>query len=267
MTEYKIHPLVVGTLGAIKGVVTFNVDFFTPLVAPVLAFYLEGGDKKILVDVGVVEPGESGEFHGFPLFSGGADGVTQALETVGLKPEDIDIVILTHMHFDHAANVDLFPKAQFILQKEEWKYAKSPLPTQKGVYLPELIEKVEKCNLVLVDGDYEVADGVSVCLVPGHTQGQQGVVVNTADGYYVIAGDLMYATCNIFPELTELQDAAGNIIECTPQYGHAFYPPGIHTNLTDWYDSAWKVLRLAGFRDHILAGHDPALMGKVFPLS
>jgi N-acyl homoserine lactone hydrolase len=57
----------------------------------------------------------------------------------------------------------------------------------------------------------------------------------------------------------------GNRIACTPQPDHAFYPPGIHTDLSDWYDSVWKVLALAGSRERIVPGHEPGLVGKILP--
>lgn len=265
MTEYKIRPLVTAKIGAVKGVATYMVDMLTPVVVPVLAFYIEGGPKKILVDTGVLDGGPEGNFHGFPLIDGGPQGMVKALAEVGLKPEDIDIVIITHLHFDHAANIGLFPNAQFILQKKEWEYAKAPLPVQKGVYMTELLTELESYDLVLADDGYEVADGVKVICVPGHTKGQQAIVVNTSDGDYVIAGDLMYTMMNIYPEINEIIDMLGNKVACTPQVGHAFYPPGIHTDLTDWYNSVWRVLAIAGSRKHIIPGHDPSLVGRVFP--
>ena len=265
MTVYKIYPLVAAKIGAVKGVATHMVDMMTPVVVPVLVFYLEGGGKKILVDTGVVDGGPEGDFHGFPLIGGGPQGVTAALGEIGLKPKDIDIVIITHLHFDHAANIALFPKAQFILQKTEWEYAKAPLPVQRAVYLTELLLQLESYDLVLADDGYEVADGVKVICVPGHTKGQQAVVVNTADGVYVLSGDLLYTMVNIYPELTEMTDVFGNKVACTPQPGHAFYPPGIHTDLSDWYNSVWRVLSIAGNRSRIIPGHDPSLVGRVFP--
>lgn len=265
MIEYKIHPLEVAKIGVVKGVLTQMVDMTAPFVAPVLAFYLEGGPKKILVDTGVCEPGIDGTFHGFPLINGGAQGMIKALGEISLKPEDIDIVIITHMHFDHAANIGLFPNAQFILQKKEWEYTKAPLPLQKGVYLTELLTELEGYDLILAEDGYEVADGVKVLCVPGHTKGQQATVVNTSDGTYVLSGDLMYTQVNLHPEITEFIDAGGNKVVCTPQIGHAFYPPGIHTDLSDWYNSAWRLLAVAGSRSHILPGHDPSMVGKVFP--
>ncbi|CFX46106.1 Beta-lactamase-like [Syntrophomonas zehnderi OL-4] len=265
MTEYRIRPLVAAKIGAVKGVATHMVDMMTPVVVPVLAFYIEGGPKKILVDTGVLDAGPDNSFHGFPLVDSGPQGMINALAEIGLKPEDIDIVIITHLHFDHAANISLFPNAQFILQKKEWEYAKAPLPVQRDVYLTQLLGQLEKYDLVLADDGYEVADGINVICVPGHTKGQQAVIVNTSDGNYVIAGDLMYTYLNMYPERTEMTDMFGNLVTCTPQIGHAFYPPGIHTDLSDWYDSVWRVLKIAGSRKRIIPGHDPALMGKIFP--
>ncbi|MGR6836076.1 N-acyl homoserine lactonase family protein [Syntrophomonas erecta] len=262
MTEYRIRPLVAAKIGAVKGVVTHMVDATVPFVAPVLAFYLEGGNKKILVDTGVVE-GEN--FHGFPLIDGGRKGMIKALEEVGLTSEDIDIVIITHLHFDHAANIGLFPHAQFILQKKEWEYAKAPLPIQKGVYLTQLLNELEQYDLILADDGYEVADGVKVICVPGHTQGQQATIVNTSNGTYVLSGDLMYTMVNLYPSMTNFTDSLGNEITCTPQPDHSFFPVGIHTDLTKWYNSAWRVLSIAGSRKRILPGHDPSLVGRVFP--
>ncbi|MEN6389633.1 MAG: N-acyl homoserine lactonase family protein [Syntrophomonas sp.] len=262
MTEYRIRPLEVAQITAIKAVVTQMCDLITPLTVPVLAFYLEGGPKKILVDTGVLD---SENYHGFPLAGSGPRGMVKALADIGLKPEDINIVIITHMHFDHAANISLFPNAQFILQKKEWEYAKAPLPLQRAVYLTDLLGQLEKYDLVLADDGYEVADGVNVICVPGHTKGQQAVVVNTSDGKYVISGDLCYLQVNLHPELESFVDSTGATITCTPQPDHAFYPPGIHTDLSEWYNSVWRVLSIAGSRSHILPGHDPSLVKRVFP--
>lgn len=236
-------------MSSVKGASTHLVDMLTPCVGPALVFYLEGGSQKILVDTGV----------------GGPEGVVRALAGIGLKPQDIDTVILTHLHFDHADNVGLFPQARFILQKREWEYAKSPLPIQRQLYNPETIAELERLDLILVGDRYVVEDGVEVILVPGHTPGQQAVVVNTSQGNYVLAGDLLMTWINVYPHISEYTDMLGNRVAVTPQPDHAFFPPGIHTDLTDWYDSAWRVLAFAGSRRRILPGHEPSLVGKVIP--
>lgn len=261
-TEYKIHPIEVGLISVNKATMTFNLQADLAFQVPILAFYIEGGGKKILVDTGCVD---DPNFHGFSLEGVGPKGVIKGLASVGVKPEDIDIVIISHFHFDHAANIGLFPHAQFILQKKEWEYAQRPIPVQRGVYVAELLPELESYDLILADDDYEVADGINVICVPGHTMGQQATVVNTSDGKYVLSGDLLYMQLNMYPDITEFIDATGKKIEVIPQPGHAFYPPGIHVNLTDFYDSAWRILKIAGSRTRILPGHDPFINGKVFP--
>ena len=262
MTEWRIHPIEVGLIGVTKATMTFNLQADLGFTVPILAFYIEGGDKKILVDTGCVD---DPNFHGFTLSGVGPEGVRKGLASVGAKPEDIDIVIISHWHFDHAANCAMFPQAQFILQKKEYDYAKSPLPIQKGVYVSDLLAEVEKMDLLLVDDGYEVADGVNVICVPGHTLGQQATVVNTKEGKYICSGDMIYMQLNMYPDTTEFIDATGKKIEVIPQPDHSCYPPGIHVNLTDWYDSFWRVLRIAGSRKRILPGHDPFINGKCFP--
>lgn len=236
-------------MGSIKGVTTHLLDMMTPLVGPALVFLIEGGPERILVDAGV----------------GGPEALIRALAAKELKPEDIDTVIITHLHFDHADNVGLFPQARFILQNKEWEYAKDPLPIQRSLYDPNTIAELETLNLVLVEDGFIVAPGVQVILVPGHTQGQQAVLVDTEMGPYVIAGDLLYCYLNIYPEIAEFTDMMGNMIRCTPQPDHNFYPPGIHTDLTEWYKSVERVLSLAGSRERIIPGHEPQLVEKIFP--
>lgn len=261
-TEYKIHPIEVGLIGVTKATMTFNLQADLAFWVPILAFYIEGGGKKILVDTGCVD---DPNFHGFSLEGVGPEGVKKGLASVGAKPEDIDIVIISHFHFDHAANIAMFPNAQFILQKKEWEYAQRPIPVQSGVYVAELLPQLEKYDLILADDGYEVCDGINVLCVPGHTLGQQATVVNTSKGKYALSGDLLYMQCNLYPDMTEFTDAKGQKVEIMPQPGHSFYPPGIHVNLTDFYDSAWRLLKVTGSRKRILPGHDPFINGKVFP--
>ncbi len=236
-------------MSSIKGATTHLLDVATPMVGPALIFFLEGGQQNILVDTGV----------------GGPDGVIAGLASKGLEPGDIDMVIITHLHFDHADNVGLFPGAKFILQKKEWEYAQNPLPVQRDLYDPGTIEQLRRLDLVLVEDDFVVADGVRVILVPGHTQGQQAVAVNTRQGTYVLAGDLLYSYINIYPEIAEYRDMLGRRIRCTAQPDHDFYPPGIHTDLMAWYESVNRVLALAGTKENIIPGHEPGLVGKIIP--
>lgn len=91
--------------------------------------------------------------------------------------------------------------------------------------MSELLSELETYDLLLVDDGYEVADGVKVICVTGHTMGQQATCVNTSDGTYVLSGDLLYMQLNMYCDTTSFIDATGKKIEVVPNPGHAFYPP------------------------------------------
>ncbi|MDR7076054.1 glyoxylase-like metal-dependent hydrolase (beta-lactamase superfamily II) [Neobacillus niacini] len=90
------------------------------------------------------------------------------------------------MHFDHAWNLDLFPNAQIIIQKEEVIHAIKPVPIQRGYYNKELnvklISRNQPKNLLIIEGDYLFKDGLEIVFTPGHTPGSLSVIVNTEKG-------------------------------------------------------------------------------------
>ena len=92
----------------------------------------------------------------------------KALETRGLSPDDIDTVVLTHLHWDHCQNADLFKGARIALHPREIDYARNPSPRDINAasYIADMMDKM-KVDLVS-DGD-SIADGVSVIETPGHT--------------------------------------------------------------------------------------------------
>jgi glyoxylase-like metal-dependent hydrolase (beta-lactamase superfamily II) len=263
MALYKIHPLKVAEITAPLGVLAMMGDMQTYVTAPVFVFYLEGGSRKILVDAGVAAPGSDGFVHGFPVSGGGEKGIRQALETVGTTPEEIDILVLTHLHFDHCAAVHLFENARIMVQKKEWETAFNPVPVARAVYEQPLFAGLEKMDLVIVDGERQIAEGVSTMLLPGHSQGMQGLSIQTAKGRAVLAGDLAYCNYNINPQLSESADLAGNTFALPPRPDLPFAPPGIHIDLSQWFESMWKTVSQAQSRDLVIPGHEPSLVGQV----
>ena len=109
----------------------------------------------------------------------------EALARVGLKPEEIDIVIITHLHFDHVDQGGIYTNARIIIQKDELEYAIDPHPSQ-GLFFDRKI--FENLSFEVIEGDREIVPGVSVLLTPGHTNGSQSVLVETAQGKAVISG-------------------------------------------------------------------------------
>jgi glyoxylase-like metal-dependent hydrolase (beta-lactamase superfamily II) len=125
---------------------------------------------------------------------GGADWLRAALAKVGATPEQVGTLILTHLHFDHAWNLELFPKAQIVVQREELFHAIDPVPTQrlyyaKPSYLP-LLDRRRPAGLRLIDGDAVILPGLEVLKSPGHTPGMQIVLAKTARGTVGLVSDL-----------------------------------------------------------------------------
>lgn len=115
--------------------------------------------------------------------------VLKALADRGLRPADIPLVFLSHLHFDHAHNVDLFPHARFLVSKAEWAYVDHP--HRDDLMLPWGIKaQLELGSVELIEGEGQLAPGVTFSPAPGHTPGCYAVDLQTRDkGRVVVAGD------------------------------------------------------------------------------
>ena len=227
MQQYTIHPLVVGINETDQGVMTYLRDYGKRIYLPIYVFYLRGGDKNIIIDTGLEQfmvPEGAEEECGFKILE-----FEEALKTQGLAPEDIDIIIHTHLHNDHCENDYKCTNADVYVQKKEYAFLKDPHPVDHRYYT-DILDDV---NVVQIDGDANITDGIDVILSPGHTVGGQSVAVYTAEGRAVITG----FCCNDknFP-------SAGPAIA-----------PGVHIDLTEAYDSIQKIKEMA---DILLPLHD-----------
>ena len=96
MTQYRIHPMAMGSKVFDKSMMTYQFGSGTPYTIPIYCWYLEGGDRKILIDTGEMSPIRSEDRErsiGGPIYT-----FEEGLAKWGLKPEDIDVVIHTHLH-------------------------------------------------------------------------------------------------------------------------------------------------------------------------
>ena len=111
------------------------------------------------------------------------------LKKRGMKPSDIKLVFLSHLHFDHCNNVDLFPHAKVLVSAKEWAYVDAP--HKEDLYIPWMIkEQLKKHDVTLIDGEHEITKGVSYFPAPGHTPGSFGVQLDTEEnGCVVLEGD------------------------------------------------------------------------------
>ena len=247
MPNLKIRPLSTGRfMKAEKSTLAYGIDQGVKIVAPILMWFIEGAGHRILVDTGVSDPEWASKYH-HPIVREEHEEPTRAIESIGLKPEDIELVINTHLHWDHCFNNDLFPNARILVQAEELRYAISPLPCH-GLYYesqiigmrPGWLEDLDRMEIV--DGEREVEPGISLVPLPGHTPGFQGVLVELPSGPCMIASD----SCPLF------ENWEGNA-----QQPHI--PPGIHVDLRDCYDSFKKMKSLAR---QVLPGHDARVLER-----
>jgi glyoxylase-like metal-dependent hydrolase (beta-lactamase superfamily II) len=230
MKEYTIHPLVVGINETDQGIMTYLRDYGRRIHLPIYVFYLAGGDQHILIDSGLeqfVVPAGAEEALGFPALE-----FEEALATLELVPGDIDLIIHTHLHNDHCENDYKCSQATIVTQKSEYEFMLQPHPIDHRYY-PDILEGL---NVVQVDGDANIAEGIDVIFSPGHSVGGQSVAVNTARGKAVITG----FCCND---------------KNFPSTGPAI-APGVHINVIDAYESIQKIKATA---DILIPLHDPGI--------
>lgn len=135
-------------------------------------------------------------------------GLVLSLEKLGYQVEDIDLVVNTHLHFDHCGgntsknekgeDAPTFPKARYIIQKGEWEYALHPSERDKASYLEQNFLPLEKHGLLqLVDGNKEISEGVEVIVVPGHTSRHQCLRISTGGKVCFFLGDLVPTSAHV----------------------------------------------------------------------
>jgi glyoxylase-like metal-dependent hydrolase (beta-lactamase superfamily II) len=241
MAKYKIHPIVVGSKVIDKGIMTYQYNYGTEFHIPVYVWYLEGGDKKILVDtalMGVLPSKEREERIGGKIYT-----FEEGLAKWGLKPEDIDIVIHTHLHNDHCENDFKCTNAKFYIHKLEMEQVHNPKPLDFRYEL-EFVEGIEEAGkIVVVEGDaMEIVEGVRVIHTPSHTPGSLTVLVDTEEGLAAITG-----FCVINENFDPPPAVKGMEMEVLA--------PGVHVNVYESYD---QVIRVRDLADIILPLHEPS---------
>lgn len=145
--------------------------------------FIETGDERILIETGIGEKWspKHTEMYGITREQSLAESLRRI---AGLGPEDIDIVINTHLHFDHAGGnttlngdghpVPAFPNARYFISRAEFENAEAPSERDRASYLPENWRPLaESQQLELKDADYEVVPGLRMKTYPGHNRSMQ----------------------------------------------------------------------------------------------
>jgi glyoxylase-like metal-dependent hydrolase (beta-lactamase superfamily II) len=212
-----------------------DLDYFVWLI--------RGGGRDILVDTGF--NADEAQLRGRKLTL----NPVEALARFGVNADDIRDVVVTHLHYDHAGNLDRFPNARFHLQDREMSYATGRCMCHGILRHPFSVEHVTLMvrhvfseRVTFHSGDGEVAPGVTLHRVGGHSDGLQVVRVETARGPVVLASDASHYYGNM----------------------HRRSPFPIIYNLGDMFEG-WDIAhRLAGHPDRVIPGHDP-IVTEIYP--
>ena len=204
---------------------------------------LVDGARRIVVDTGY--DADEARRRGRPILRDPA----QALLALDLDPETVETVIVTHLHYDHAGGLGRYPKARFHLQAMEMAFATGPCMCDPTLQMPftadhvcEMVRHVYSGRVVFHEGDAEVAPGVTVHRIGGHSRGLQAVRVMTAGGPVCLASDAAH-----YYENFEAKKLFPIVVD--PEVMLAGFD---------------RIVELAGDGTRVIPGHDP-LVRERFP--
>lgn len=223
----KVTALELAELDVDRSLNCYLTDMGTIDRVPVKAYLVDAGGYRYLVDTGAPDEDYCRQWHR-ALVPGSRRDLVQVLLEQGA--DSLDGVILTHLHWDHAGNLDtLDPAVPVFVQRTELAYAVSPLPLHRRGYdhlrpgkdhMPPWADR----ELHLLDGDSVLAGGIRLIHTPGHSPGSQCVLVREHGG--------------------ELAALAGDTVPTVRNWADQI-PCGIHVSIADWYASMRRLREVA----------------------
>ena len=241
MTANVVVPVCVGVAPDVdKGGFLWGLQAGTLVDSPSIIWLIKTAQQIIVVDAGSGTPEWVTEHH--RRFTRTPEQEPRvALQRVGVDPGEVRTVVMTHLHYDHVHNLDLFPNARIIVNHTELSAAIAPFDAHEEIYeaprlgyTPAWLAHVPK--MVWVEGDYPVAPGVTMFELPGHSLGHCGVLVKTAAEDVVIVGD----HCSLFENWS------------APGTGRHI-PSRTYVDLRQYYASFARLESIGG---RILPGHE-----------
>jgi glyoxylase-like metal-dependent hydrolase (beta-lactamase superfamily II) len=213
----------------------------TPMPIDYFNWVITNDKRTFVVDTGFDE--ETARRRGREMLK----PVGLGLKAVGLDPETVSDVIITHMHYDHAGNTGLLPRARYHIQDAEMAFVTGRCMCHELVRHPfeeedvvAMVRKVFAGRVEFYDGEATIAPGITVHKVGGHSRGLQVVRVATERGPVVLAGDASHYYEHI-------------------ETNRAF---SVFDNLSDLLEGYRTVRRLAPTMQHVVPGHDPEVFNR-----
>lgn len=250
MPVRKVIFLQCGFIQATQAVLLMGGDPNKKISVPVYSVFIGSSKANILIDTGlnpdgVKEPekawGPRAELLRPVLKE--EDDIRNRLRQIGVTENDIDIVINTHLHWDHTGGNRFFKSSEFYVQKSEYRFAFYPDTPVGPSYMNNHFDF--PLNYKLVEGDQEVVQGINLITSPGHTPGHQSVLIYLRESNpLIIAGDVIYTIENIERNI----------------------PPGNLWSLPHEMDSMAKLKNIAHReRGQLITGHEPNLWEMIKP--
>src|SRR5215470_1304441 len=193
MALVALYALQNGFMGFEKSGLFFGERSAEKIQIPVSCYLVRTGDTTVLFDTGLSPRAVPGLLRNDPLakFSE-ADLLVRRLDGIGLEPGDVDVVVLSHLHYDHAGGAFLFPASEIAVQQDEYSYAHYPSGFLATYYYKKNFDLPGQ-RWRLLDGDAEIVPGVTVLRSDGHTPGHQSLLVELPEsGPVILAGDCCY---------------------------------------------------------------------------
>ena len=174
-----------------------------PWRLPVNAVLVRGPDATVLIDTGVGPEPRS-------FMSGAGARLIDELASLGARPEDVDVVVHTHLHVDHVGWDGHFPNARYVVHRDEWSFFMSTESLRGRPHLEEKLVPLEQAGRVeLLTGEADVADGVRLVPTPGHTPGHMSVRLESERDRLMVLGDVVVYEAQVAdPDLVYVSDEA-----------------------------------------------------------
>lgn len=199
----KMYAFACGNLITDKSLITFGRDMGKKIEVPVPYYLIQHPKGNVLFDLGnSIEVAKDAKKHWgavtevYTPTMKEDDWVVTNIRKVGVKPEDINYVVLSHLHLDHAGAIGEFPNAKYIVQKDELRWAYTAEFYQRAAYIRADFDK--DVDWWLLDGHNDdnldlFGDGTLIIwFTPGHSPGGQSLVVKLNEGTFVLTGDCVY---------------------------------------------------------------------------
>lgn len=204
-------------------------------------WFLRRDDLVIAVDTGMSERADAQRGRRLDVTP------REAAAALGIDPDEVKDLIITHLHYDHAGRIDEFPAAQVWIQREELDYVLGPdmgHPSLNHFFdvddLKALLDRIFASSVTAVEGTHTLVPGVELHLIGGHTRGLQVVRVFTERGWIVLASDALHYYAN-----HERRDPFPAVVD-----------------LPRMLDGYSRIESLADSLEHIIPGHDPLVMER-----